>query len=156
MESRQFGSRRLIITVSVFMVIYKKAESLIKNNLIALSAIFLVYCGIGFAQNFNQVANPKVEIKTGEVRFMVLKPVVIRMEWLAGSSFENYARVLFANMNLPVPKYKTSIDNEWPTSILRLRYKKVQFDRLLAFMKFLTNNNWDKSKYTNDNVVYSA
>ena len=34
--------------------------------------------------------------------------------------------------------------------------KKGQVDRLITFMKFLANNNWDKSKYSNDDVVYSA
>lgn len=48
---------------------------------------------------------------------------------------------------------EVSYDN--PDSEL-LSGKKGQVDRLIIFMKYLANNNWDKSEYSNDTVVRAA
>jgi len=80
-----------------------------------------------FAQKYNPVANPDAVVQSGETRFTILKPGVIRMEWSPTKSFEDHASMVFVNRNLPVPHYTTSEENGWliiKTDRFTLRYQK--------------------------------
>ncbi len=97
------------------------------KNLITLLLTIMIFSRLNLAQNYNPVANARAEIISGDARFTVLKPGVIRMEWAADKSFEDHASMVFINRNLPVPEFKTTDENGWlriKTAKLTLRYKK--------------------------------
>ncbi|MDE3057536.1 MAG: DUF5110 domain-containing protein [Bacteroidota bacterium] len=75
----------------------------------------------------NPVADAHAVVLSGEARFTVLTPQLIRMEWSLGKKFQNYASLVFINRNLPVPDFTASEDNGWlvlRTKNLTLKYKK--------------------------------
>ena len=79
------------------------------------------------AQAQNPVANPKAIVQRGDVRFTVLTPQLIRMEWSRDSLFEDRPSLLFTNRHMPVPDIslnETDNDLTITTSNLVLRYKK--------------------------------
>jgi Glycosyl hydrolases family 31/Domain of unknown function (DUF5110) len=55
------------------------------------------------------VADPKAVVVLGKVRFTVLTPQLIRMEWAADGKFEDHASFVFINRCLPVPKYEKNM-----------------------------------------------
>jgi alpha-glucosidase len=74
----------------------------------------------------NPVADPKAVVELGEVRFTVLTPQMIRMEWSADRKFEDHASLVFLNRRLPVPAYQVRSEQGWTaidTGKLVLRYK---------------------------------
>lgn len=77
----------------------------------------------------NPVAAPAAAVVSGDMRFTVLTPEMIRMEWRSGSdkSFEDHATFAIINRRLPVPEYKTSEDDTFlyiTTGKLQLQYRK--------------------------------
>ncbi len=80
----------------------------------------------------NPVANPKATVTSGDMRFTVLTPEMIRIEWRSGSDkkFEDHATFTVLNRNLPVPDFKTSEDDTYlyiETEKLKLQYRKGSF-----------------------------
>ena len=77
---------------------------------------------------YNPVAAPKAVVTKGNVRFTVLTPQLIRMEWAADGKFEDHASLVFLNRRLPVPKFTAVEDTTGQlmikTSALELRYKR--------------------------------
>jgi alpha-glucosidase (family GH31 glycosyl hydrolase) len=71
-------------------------------------------------------ANPKAVIQEGQVRFTVLTPRLIRMEWAPNGSFIDNATFVAVNRNLPVPHF-TSVIRDGLLSVktdeIELRYK---------------------------------
>lgn len=57
---------------------------------------------------FNPVADPSATVVSGHARFTVLTPRLIRMQYAAGSTFEDRATLAVVNRNLPVPNFKSS------------------------------------------------
>ena len=75
----------------------------------------------------NPKANSKAVIVSGQARFTVLTPRVIRMEWDNDSNFEDKASFVVINRNTAVPKYTVKEKSEWlviETKVLQLRYRK--------------------------------
>ena len=73
----------------------------------------------------NPVADPRAVIVSGNTRFTVLTPELIRMEWAADGKFEDHASFVFINRRLPVPKFsKEDADHKLTikTSALTLKY----------------------------------
>jgi hypothetical protein len=73
------------------------------------------------------VSNPLSVVQTGEARFTILTPNLIRMEWSTNKTFEDKASLVFINRNLPVPKFTTDDKTDWliiSTDYLTLQYKK--------------------------------
>jgi len=77
----------------------------------------------------NPVADPKAVVTTGNARFTVLTPQLIRMEWSADGKFEDHASLVFINRRLPAPKFVKGL--QWAgknpslliqTDALTLRY----------------------------------
>jgi hypothetical protein len=62
---------------------------------------------------YNPVAQQAAEVVSGNARFTILTPSLIRIEWAAFQSagFEDRATVAMFNRNLPVPKYSSSTQN---------------------------------------------
>jgi alpha-glucosidase (family GH31 glycosyl hydrolase) len=75
----------------------------------------------------NPVADPRAIIVSGQARFTVLTPQLIRIEWADDSKFEDHATLVFINRLMPVPSFKQSIQKGWltiDTGKLVLRYKQ--------------------------------
>lgn len=78
------------------------------------------------SQGNNPVANADATVVSGNARFTVLMPNVIRMEYSASSTFEDHATLTFINRSLAVPSFKSTVKNGWlqiKTSDLTLSYK---------------------------------
>lgn len=78
------------------------------------------------AQADNPVADPAAVVQTGQVRFSVLTPQMIRMEWAADGVFEDHASLVVINRRLPVPKFTHQEKDGWlviDTGKLTVRYK---------------------------------
>jgi alpha-glucosidase (family GH31 glycosyl hydrolase) len=73
---------------------------------VLLSLSLLCACANGAWQG-NPVANPKAIVTSGNVRFTVLTPQLIRMEYSPVASFRDSATLAFLNRNLPVPPFTT-------------------------------------------------
>ncbi len=75
----------------------------------------------------NPVANPEAVVTEGAVRFTVLTPEMIRIEYSPSKQFEDRATFTVVNRNLPVPEFTKSEDNDFlyiTTDKLKLRYRK--------------------------------
>jgi alpha-glucosidase (family GH31 glycosyl hydrolase)/tetratricopeptide (TPR) repeat protein len=78
-------------------------------------------------QQDNPVADPNATVISGNARFTVLTPQLIRMEWSENSQFEDHASFVFINRRLPVPRFQHESENGWlvlRTDKLVLRYKE--------------------------------
>lgn len=79
-----------------------------------------------FAAQFEGKADPKAIIVTGNARFTMLTPHIVRMEWSEDKVFEDHASLTFINRKLPVPEYETKEAAgylEIKTETMLLKYK---------------------------------
>ena len=105
-----------------------------KKNIIVMKKIFLIIVVLFYffacrteAQTYNAVANPEAVVTSNHVKFTVLTPGVIRMEWSENSKFTDQKSMVFVNRNLPVPIFKTNNKGKYviiKTSLLTLKYLK--------------------------------
>ncbi|MDR3723179.1 MAG: glycoside hydrolase family 31 protein [Terracidiphilus sp.] len=82
----------------------------------------------------NPVAAPQAAVVFGNVRFTVLTPQLIRMEWSANGRFEDHASFVFLNRKLPVPAFSREIAHHRltiKTSALTLTYLQSGDGRFL-------------------------
>ena len=63
-------------------------------------------CTLSPAVADNPKADAKAVVTSGNARFTVLTPQLIRMEWSADGQFEDRATLTFVNRETPVPKFK--------------------------------------------------
>ncbi|MCC6397181.1 MAG: DUF5110 domain-containing protein [Bacteroidetes bacterium] len=80
------------------------------------------------AQLNNPVADSTAMVKSGDVRFTVLTPRLLRLEWAPGGGFEDHASLVFINRRLPVPRFTLDEDGGWMilrTDSLVLRYREA-------------------------------
>ncbi|MDR0812149.1 MAG: glycoside hydrolase family 31 protein [Paludibacter sp.] len=74
----------------------------------------------------NPQANPSAVVISGNMRFTVLAPELIRIEHSVHNIFEDRASFVVINRNLPVPAFTQRTENTWliiATDKLELRYK---------------------------------
>ncbi|MFB0517398.1 MAG: TIM-barrel domain-containing protein [Candidatus Neomarinimicrobiota bacterium] len=105
------------------------------SNTIAIF-ILLFAININLAQEYDPVADTDAIVISDNVRFTVLTPRVIRMEWAEDGVFEDHATLVFINRKLPVPDFKKLTQNGWlsiETDAFNLKYK-------LGSGKFADNN----------------
>ena len=98
----------------------KQKTSQIFTLLFFLSALLAV------SQNARPVANSDAVVISNNVRFTILTPQLIRMEWSESNTFEELASLVFINRNLPIPKFTKKTKGEWliiETEKLKLFYK---------------------------------
>lgn len=89
--------------------------------------LFLIVSLLAAAQPDHPVADPKAIVTSGDVRFTVLTPQLIRMEWSGDGKFEDHASLVFIRRQLPVPKYSVTEKDGWlnlKTDRILLRYRK--------------------------------
>ena len=95
---------------------------LVKNIFILIVISF----NSNYAQDYNPVADPNAVVISENIRFTVLTPGVIRMEWAEDNNFEDHATLVFVNRKLPVPEFKKQIKEGWlqiETEKFVLKYK---------------------------------
>jgi alpha-glucosidase (family GH31 glycosyl hydrolase) len=104
-----------------------------KSGQLARFLIFTIIVSVGhpvsisFCQMNNPVADARAVVVSGEARFTVLTPQLIRLEWSKDSTFEDHASLVFINRRVPVPSFTIRTEGEWlviETDKLVLRYKK--------------------------------
>ena len=78
------------------------------------------------AADWNPQADPQAMVTSGKVRFTVLTPRMIRIQYSATQQFEDRATFAVVNRRLPVPAYTTREEGGYlyiETEALTLRYK---------------------------------
>ncbi len=66
------------------------------------------------AQDTNDpVANPEAIVQSGNMRFTVLTPQMIRIQYSSKKVFEDRATFAVVNRKLPVPAFTTSEEGEY-------------------------------------------
>ena len=71
-----------------------------------LDLLTALACTLSPAVADNPKADAKAVVTSGNVRFTVLTPQLIRMEWSADGQFEDRATLTFVNRETPVPEFK--------------------------------------------------
>ena len=90
--------------------------------------LLIVLLGLNttWADNLNPIAHPDAVVISGNARFTVLTPEMIRIQYSDRSLFEDRATFAIVNRRLPVPDY-TAVEKdgylEIKTSALTLKYK---------------------------------
>ena len=93
---------------------------------IITSLFLLLTLNLQVQGNENPVANPQAIVTSGNMRFTVLTPEMIRIEWSDSKQFEDRASFIVVNRNLPVPNFTTETKNGYlyiKTDKLELAYK---------------------------------
>jgi len=88
-----------------------------------------LYANFVFAEN-NPVADTKAIVISGDMRFTVLTPEMIRIEWSDKQMFEDRASFTVINRKLPVPYFTTEENDDFlyiKTEKLNLQYRKGSF-----------------------------
>ena len=96
-----------------------------KINFLALLAYILLISTV-YAQTNEPLANPDAIVQSGQARFTVLSPYLIRMEYSAKRKFENRASTVVLNRRRPTPKFTVAEEDGHltiKTEALTLRYK---------------------------------
>jgi alpha-glucosidase (family GH31 glycosyl hydrolase) len=78
------------------------------------------------ASAMHPLANPKAVVESGQARFTVLTPRLIRLEWTSSKPFMDNPTLTVINRDLPVPQFSNRIENGEliiRTADLELRYK---------------------------------
>jgi len=91
-----------------------------------LVLIIILFDSINLFAQFSGKANPASVVISGNARFTMLTPHIVRMEWSRNGQFEDHASLTFINRNLPVPKFeKTEQDGniKIKTEALLLNFK---------------------------------
>ena len=93
-----------------------------------LPSVFALFATPALGQQlYNPVADPAAVVQSGQARFTVLTPKLIRLEWAADGQFEDRPSFVVLNRRLPVPAFTQAIDGDSlviHTDALELRYKK--------------------------------
>ncbi len=84
----------------------------------------------------NPAANPRAVVISGQARFTILTPQLIRMEWSPTPQFENRASMLFVNRRLPLPVFRTTTIKGW----LQIKTDKLLLKYRANSGQFTTNN----------------
>ena len=71
-----------------------------------LALLTALACTLSPASADNPKADAKAVVTSGNARFTVLTPQLIRMEWSADGQFEDRATLTFVNRETPVPEFK--------------------------------------------------
>lgn len=92
----------------------------------------------GPERTYDPVAEPSAVVVSGNARFTILTPALIRLEWAADGQFEDRASLAFVHRRLPPPRFSVQRDDPWlviDTGELTLRYKE-------GSGKFAPHNLW--------------
>ncbi len=96
------------------------------RRLLVLFAVLLLATAAVAQLEGNPKADPRAVVTSGQARFTVLTPQLIRLEWSDIALFEDQASLVFINRRLPVPSFTTATREGWlqiKTQRLLLKYK---------------------------------
>jgi len=120
-----------------------------RSSICSLLLPFL--CLVAPAQARNRpVANPAAVVRYSDVRFTVLTPGLIRMEWDGTGKFEDRASLLYINRDLPVPRYSQSEKDGY----LFIRTEKLELRYRLGSGSFTEQNLQISLRESQDNIVW--
>ena len=112
---------------------------LLSTVIAALAAAFAAFAAYG--SEYDPVADPEAVVVSGNARFTVLTPRLVRMEWSADGKFEDRATLGIVNRKLDVPAFKVTKNGNRTvirTDFLTLTYRgheKFNADNLeVSFM----------------------
>ena len=112
---------------------------------ICILSVHLLICVLTAGQAQTTGDNPKADRKavvvSGQARFTILTPRLVRLEWSPDSIFEDRASLVFLRRNLPVPNINLSETDDQLTIMtddIIIRYKK------------------NRGKFTRDNLSIRA
>ena len=102
---------------------------------IALGCASLTGCAVSSASESsdssatvpNPMASKDAVVESGNMRFTVLTPEMIRIEYSPAGKFEDRATFSVINRDTPTPEYKVTTEGDWiyiTTDKLKLKYKK--------------------------------
>ena len=74
---------------------------------------------------YDPVANSNSIVVSGNARFTVLTPNLIRMEYSPSGKFEDRATTAVLNRNLPVPKFDSSVSKDGKTLTISIASSQV-------------------------------
>ena len=89
-----------------------------------------------FPQSYNGKANPEAVIVSGNVRFTILTPHIVRMEWSEDGIFEDLASLTFVNRSLPAPKFEKNESDGY----LQIKTESMIVKYKINSGKFSSNN----------------
>jgi len=117
-----------------------------KTKLYYLLITFVCYGTFVFAQN-DPSAHQSSIIKLKNVRFTVLTPRVIRMEWDSTNTFTDNGSFTIVNRNTPTPKFATKQKSGWliiQTDELELKYQlnSGKFSPANLSIRYLKDKNY--------------
>lgn len=98
-----------------------------KNILLLLSLVFFTMETYADTSVQNPIANPEAVLVDGNVRFSVLTPRMVRMEWSPEGNFNDQKSFVFVNRNLPTPSFTRKISAK--TIKIRTREMEVVYKR---------------------------
>ncbi len=104
--------------------------------------------------DFQPKADPQAIVCVGPVRFTLLTPQLIRMEYDPNEGFEDRPTQVFWNRNLPLPSFQKSIDKEKiliETEHLSLQYKIQNIGFSNRFLQIKLKNQDYLWEYGQDN-----
>lgn len=97
------------------------------TRLLPIGAFACISTVAAASEPFTPAADPKAVVVSGEARFTVLTPRLIRMEWSPARQFEDRASLVFIHRRQPVPRFTARTRGGWltiTTDSLTLRYKR--------------------------------
>ncbi|SDE58707.1 protein of unknown function [Mucilaginibacter pineti] len=137
------------------------------NRYITFSVIFafLINYSIVKAQD-SPLANQNAIVKSGNnIRFTVLTPQTVRMEWDSTGAFNNYNSFVVVNRNLPVPYFTKAVVDGWlviKTKAIEISYKENsgRFGPSNLSVKYVKNTQhaftWVPGKVQKENLMGTA
>ena len=105
----------------------KTPRRLLRSCLQTVVFLVLLCSGLCAQQVYEPKAAPQAIVTSGQARFTVLTPQMIRLEWSADGKFEDRPSFVALNRRLQVPKFLQKSDGSdlvIQTSDLELRYHK--------------------------------
>ena len=108
----------------------------------------------------NPIADPKAVVENNDVRFTILTPHLIRMEWAEDGKFIDNSTLVFINRQLPVPKFDKKSNGNWLTIateklILKYQINSGKFSRKNLSIESILNDKsviWHPGKEDTGNL----
>lgn len=97
------------------------------SNGLLVALLIVLSTGLWATAQNNPVANPDATVTSGNARFTVLTPEMVRIEYSDKALFEDRATFAIINRNLDVPAFEKFEDSEYVyinTDKLSLKYRK--------------------------------
>ncbi len=113
----------------------------------SIAALSILFAGCGAYAQTNPQANPDATVVSGNARFTVLTPEMIRIEYSDKGVFEDKATFAVVNRNLDVPAFEKKEDDTFlyiNTDKLSLKYRKdskIETDPASSQNLIITLNN---------------